>query len=171
MTAQFLDVITTAAILFAVSAGLLIIFGVMKIINFAGGPSDPRVTELVKKLQDLDTKAPGAEAVPADFVRFNTQRAALLQQIIRVTKGPEQENWIKQLIDGLASAVQTGAYEDGLRELKQLEAQLKQQARSNTSLVAYVTYRRMLAEYAVMVQQAKTSAQHKPKLRRIGSKI
>ena len=124
-----------------------------------GGPSDPRVTELVKKLQDLDTKAPGANAVPADFVRFNTLRAAQLQQIIRVTKGPEQENWIKQLIDGLASAVQTGAYEDGLRELKQLEAQLKQQARSNTSLVAYVTYRRMLAEYAVMVQQAKTSAQ------------
>ena len=37
MTAQFLDVITTAAILFAVSAGLLIIFGVMKIINFAHG--------------------------------------------------------------------------------------------------------------------------------------
>ena len=37
MTAQFLDVITTAAILFAVSASLLIIFGVMKIINFAHG--------------------------------------------------------------------------------------------------------------------------------------
>ena len=37
MTAQFLDVITTAAILFAVSAGLLIVFGVMKIINFAHG--------------------------------------------------------------------------------------------------------------------------------------
>ena len=30
-----LDVITTAAILFIVSAGLLIVFGVMKIINFA----------------------------------------------------------------------------------------------------------------------------------------
>jgi branched-chain amino acid transport system permease protein len=32
-----LDVITTAAILFIVSAGLLIVFGVMKIINFAHG--------------------------------------------------------------------------------------------------------------------------------------
>src|SRR6202162_5416807 len=30
-----LDIITTAAILFIVSAGLLIVFGVMKIINFA----------------------------------------------------------------------------------------------------------------------------------------
>lgn len=123
------------------------------------GANDPRVAELVKKLQDLDTKAPGADAVPADFVRFNTLRATLLKQIINITKGADQENWIKQLIDGLASAVQTGAYEDGLRELKQLEVQLKQQAKSNVSLSAYVTYRRMLAEYAVAVQQAKTSAQ------------
>ena len=32
-----LDIVTTAAILFIVSAGLLIVFGVMKIINFAHG--------------------------------------------------------------------------------------------------------------------------------------
>ncbi|MGQ9364903.1 branched-chain amino acid ABC transporter permease [Azospirillum sp. ST 5-10] len=37
MSAQFLDIVTTAAILYAVAAGLLIIFGVMKIINFAHG--------------------------------------------------------------------------------------------------------------------------------------
>ena len=35
--AQVLDIITTAAIFFAVAAGLLIVFGVMKIINFAHG--------------------------------------------------------------------------------------------------------------------------------------
>ena len=35
--AQVFDVITTAAILYAVTAGLLIVFGVMKIINFAHG--------------------------------------------------------------------------------------------------------------------------------------
>lgn len=34
---QLLDVLTTAAILYSVAAGLLIIFGVMKIINFAHG--------------------------------------------------------------------------------------------------------------------------------------
>jgi branched-subunit amino acid ABC-type transport system permease component len=32
-----LDVITTAAILFTVATGLLIVFGVMKIVNFAHG--------------------------------------------------------------------------------------------------------------------------------------
>ena len=35
--AQILDIVTTAAILYAVAAGLLIVFGVMKIINFAHG--------------------------------------------------------------------------------------------------------------------------------------
>jgi urea transport system permease protein len=37
MTAQFLDIVTTAAILYAVAAGLLLVFGVLKIINFAHG--------------------------------------------------------------------------------------------------------------------------------------
>lgn len=37
MTAFALDILTTAAILFSVSAGLLIILGVMKLINFAHG--------------------------------------------------------------------------------------------------------------------------------------
>jgi urea transport system permease protein len=37
VTAQILDIVTTAAILYAVCAGLLIVFGVMKIINFAHG--------------------------------------------------------------------------------------------------------------------------------------
>src|ERR1700678_1092618 len=37
MIALFLDIITTAAILFAVASGLLIILGVLKIVNFAHG--------------------------------------------------------------------------------------------------------------------------------------
>ena len=35
--AQFFDIVTTAAILFSVATGLLLVFGVMKIINFAHG--------------------------------------------------------------------------------------------------------------------------------------
>ncbi|MBY0611750.1 MAG: branched-chain amino acid ABC transporter permease [Beijerinckiaceae bacterium] len=37
MTSQILDILTSAAILYVVAAGLLIVFGVMKIINFAHG--------------------------------------------------------------------------------------------------------------------------------------
>ena len=37
MIAQILDIVTTAAILYIVASGLLLVFGVMKIINFAHG--------------------------------------------------------------------------------------------------------------------------------------
>src|SRR5262245_3055087 len=37
MTTVLLDIVTTAAVLFVVAMGLLIIFGVLKIINFAHG--------------------------------------------------------------------------------------------------------------------------------------
>jgi urea transport system permease protein len=37
MIAQILDIVTTAAILYVVAAGLLLVFGVLKIINFAHG--------------------------------------------------------------------------------------------------------------------------------------
>lgn len=119
--------------------------------------TDPRVTALVKQLQELDAKAPTAASAPADFVAFNSQRSRLLRQLVSTTKGAEQENWFKQMIDGLTSSVQTGTYNDGLQELKTLELQVKQQ-RANSPLAAYVAYRRMLAEYSVSVQEAKTSA-------------
>jgi len=126
----------------------------------SGTNADPRVAALVKQLQELDGKAPTADASPTAFVKFNTDRAALLKQLIAATaKDPkDQENWIRQLIDGLTSAVQTGAYEGGLDQLKLLETQLKPQLKAGSPLVSYIGYRRMLAEYSVAVQTAKTSA-------------
>ena len=128
--------------------------------NNPGAAADPRVAALVKQLQDLDTKAPTAESSPAAFVRFNTDRAAVLKDLIKATAKdpPAQENWIRQLIDGLTSAVQTGAFEDGLPQLKLLESQLKPQLKAGSALGSYIAYRRMLAEYSVSVQTAKTSA-------------
>ena len=125
-----------------------------------GANADPRVAALVKQLQELDGKAPTADASPAAFVKFNSDRATVLKQLISATaKDPkDQENWIRQLIDGLTSAVQTGAYEGGLDQLKLLETQLKSQLKAGSPLASYIGYRRMLAEYSVAVQTAKTSA-------------
>ena len=125
-----------------------------------GATADPRVAALVKQLQELDGKAPTADAAPAAFVKFNTDRATVLKQLITATaKDPkDQENWIRQLIDGLTSAVQTGAYEGGLDQLKLLETQLKPQLKAGSPLASYIGYRRMLAEYSVSVQSAKSSA-------------
>ena len=124
-----------------------------------GANADPRVAALVKQLQELDTKAPTADGSPAAFVKFNTDRATILKQLISATaKDPkDQENWLRQLVDGLASAVQTGAFEDGLNQLKLLESQLKPQLKASSPLTSYIAYRRMLEEYSVSVQSAKTN--------------
>ena len=125
-----------------------------------GANADPRVAALVKQLQELDTKAPTADGSPAAFVKFNTDRATILKQLISATaKDPkDQENWLRQLVDGLASAVQTGAFEDGLNQLKLLETQLKPQLKASSPLTSYIAYRRMLAEYSVSVQSTKSNA-------------
>ncbi len=125
--------------------------------------ADPRVQELVQRLQKLDATAPTAEAAPVAFVKFSTDRATILKQLVSATaKNPtEQETWFKQLVDGLTSAVQAGGqnYDEGLREIKLLETQVRQQSKNNSTLLPYVAYRRMLAEYSIAVQSAKTSAE------------
>src|SRR5258708_31506209 len=70
MTALVLDIITTAAILFAVASGLLIILGVLKIVNFAhggfltiGGYSGLMVTQLGLNAWLAYPAAVGAEIV------------------------------------------------------------------------------------------------------------
>ncbi len=122
------------------------------------GNVDPKIQELVKQIQELDAKAPSSEASPAAFAKFSMQRAAILKQLVSSTKGADQEPWFKQLVDGLASAVQTGAYDDGLQELKVIEKQVQSQAKGTSPLLPYVVYRRMVAEYSSSVQQAKGSA-------------
>jgi branched-subunit amino acid ABC-type transport system permease component len=65
MITLVLDIVTTAAILFIVAAGLLIVFGVMKIINFAHG-----AFMTVGAYAALISSQLGLSAIAAPFVAF-----------------------------------------------------------------------------------------------------
>ena len=65
MIALALDILTTAAILFIVASGLLIVFGVMKIINFAHG-----AFMTVGAYAALITSNLGLPAIMAPFLAF-----------------------------------------------------------------------------------------------------
>src|SRR6266567_4576949 len=65
MMTILLDIVTTATILFIVSSGLLIVFGVMKIINFAHG-----AVMTVGAYAALITSHLGLPAVASPFVAF-----------------------------------------------------------------------------------------------------
>ena len=107
---------------------------------------------VLEKLQKLDAAAPGPGSSRQAISRYNQQRAAMMNQLIsKATNPQEREQWIRQLSDGLAAAVQGGTYDDGLQQLKSLEQQTKQN-NASTELQAYVSYRRLLADYAMRLQ-------------------
>ncbi|MGD9856245.1 MAG: redoxin domain-containing protein, partial [Planctomycetaceae bacterium] len=117
------------------------------------------VRELLEQLQKLDTDAPGAGATLKAMERYNVARAKLLGQLAAVSSNPdEQEQWIKQQAEGIAAATHANAYPNGLEELSAIEKSILQQSPGST-LAAYVTFRRILAEYNVRLQNTKPNEQ------------
>lgn len=106
--------------------------------------------ELLATLQKLDEGSPSGNVTPVALAKYNQQRADIIEKIIRVVP-TEQERlqWIQQFADGVAAAVQTGNYDSGLKRLTALQDQVK----ANNELLGYVWYRRLLAEYAVRLQE------------------
>ena len=104
---------------------------------------------VLAQLQKLDENSPAASVTPKELAQYNLQRANLIEKIARIVP-TEQERlqWIQQFADGVAAAVQTGHYDDGLKRLQDLQEQVK----ANDALLGYVWYRRLLAEYAVRLK-------------------
>ena len=65
---------------------------------------------------------------------------------------------MRQMIDSIASAVQIGAYSEGLARLKSLEADLRRTS-PKSPMVPYIAYRRLLADYASQHQTTNSSKQ------------
>lgn len=119
-----------------------------------GANPSPDFLKIVQELQDLDKQAPAADAAQADLVAYNTHRADLLAKLAEQAGTVEERTqWVQQRIDGIAAAVQMDAYPNGVRALQQIETEIRNQ-NAESPLIPYVTYRRMMAEYNVQMQQA-----------------
>ena len=106
--------------------------------------------DLLGALQKLDENSPSGNVTPGELARYNQTRADLIDKIIRVVPSEQERlQWIQQLADGVAAAVQTGQYDSGLKRLAALQDQVK----TNNTLHGYVWYRRLLAEYAVRLKE------------------
>ncbi|WP_166823715.1 redoxin domain-containing protein [Thalassoroseus pseudoceratinae] len=134
------------------------------VIPGGGAPIDgynERTRELLVKLQEIDSQAPapteGAKAV-ADY---NRRRADVLDQLVEAADSPqEREQWQRQLVDGLAAAVQTGQFKEGLERLQKINSGLQKQNASD-ELMAYVGYRTLLSRYAMDLQSAITNEEQR----------
>src|SRR5262249_44209976 len=112
---------------------------------------DPKLQKLIDELTELDKKTPssGTGGPNAEVVKYNLKRVDLLEKIIAEVPAKDRETWIRQVADSLSSAAQNSAPSEpaALERLQRLEKQVVG-AVPNTSLAAYVVYRRMQAENA-----------------------
>lgn len=117
---------------------------------------NPRVQKLVEELQALDKKTPSPNATRNAWVEFNNQRTSLLQRLVAAAETTEEkEQWLKQIADGIAAGVQSDTYADGLGQLKAMLADIEKKT-PKSSLVAYLTYRIMTADYSLKLRKAPT---------------
>ncbi len=119
----------------------------------AGGIS-PEVAKLLEQLQKLDTAAPQPSDGVESFAKYNADRAGILAGLVKASDSPdEKDQWTRQLADSVSAAVQSGVYPAGLTVLESLERQLADQ-KAGADLLAYVSYRRLIAEGMRRLSQA-----------------
>lgn len=120
----------------------------------------PEVQKILAELQELDQKAPLPTSAASDLAAYNAKRADLLSRLVASAKSDDERNqWMRQMIDSIASAVQIGAYPEGLPRLKSLESDLRDTpATSKSPMIPYIAYRRLLADYTTQQNTAKENA-------------
>ncbi len=124
-------------------------------------PASPEVERLVKALQDLDQKQPQfGVAKPEELAVYNNRRADMLLELYNLAQGNEEkEQFLKQCADGIASAVQTNAFPQGIDRLIKLEVDVRRTGPA--SAVPYITYRRMQAKYSLDMNTAEEGKREK----------
>ncbi|MGH7128029.1 MAG: thioredoxin-like domain-containing protein, partial [Planctomycetaceae bacterium] len=114
----------------------------------------PEMQKLLEDLQKLDAEPPSSRSTPRSVAQYHAERAGLLEDLAKAAPaGPDRNQWVRQLIDGLAHSVQTGAYPQGLARLESLESEIRREA-PNSAELPYVVYRRMLSENSIKLQKA-----------------
>lgn len=122
-----------------------------------GAEPSPEMRQLIEQLQTLDQAAPKPDAPRSDVAAYNAQRAQLLGRLADVVATEdERETWRRQQIDQIAAAVQLDVFPNGVEVLKAIEAELRRRPDAE-SLVPYIVYRRMMAEYNVELLKADAS--------------
>ena len=114
-----------------------------------------KVQKLVNQLDKLDTALNEATST-GEQGKLHTRRAALLRQLADgATSEEDRASWVRQLIDTVSAAVQSGAYPDGIKQINALFQELNKSKSKNTELIAYVRFREMTATYGQSLQEPK----------------
>ena len=115
----------------------------------SAGEMSAEMQKLLAELQKIDEASPKPDAPAQAFADYNVARANLSEKLVAAAKDDEsRQQWIQQFTDSLSTATQSGLYPEGLPRLITLQDAVK----SNETLLGYVFYRRLMAEYAVRLK-------------------
>jgi hypothetical protein len=113
--------------------------------------ADKELQPLLDQLRALDDKAPkSTEPGPNSLVvRYNLDRADVLEKVVAQVKPEKRDPWIRQEADCLSAAAQASQSSDkaAYNRLMSLEDQIAK-AMPGSALAGYVTFREMTADYA-----------------------
>jgi tetratricopeptide (TPR) repeat protein len=114
-----------------------------------GSEMPAEMQKLLADLQKIDEASPKPDAPAKAFADYNVARANVSEQLVKLSRNDEErQQWIQQFTDSLSTATQSGLYPDGLPRL----IALQEAAKGNQTLLGYVYYRRLMAEYAVRLK-------------------
>ena len=125
--------------------------------------NDPALQGLLSQLGSLDAHPPSGSdigiGVSPELATYNLKRADLLEQIVAKVKPEEREQWIRQLADCLAAAAQSSPESEktAYKRLQTLEEQVVT-SMPKSSLAAYITFREMSAENALLAKSGMDNA-------------
>jgi thiol-disulfide isomerase/thioredoxin len=122
--------------------------------------TDKELQDLLAQISTMDAKQPTAPATQepnAEMVRFNLDRALLVEKVLpRIKDKGERETWYKQLFDNLSTAAQYSEAKDAraMTRLSQLRKQTED-SMPGSNLAAYGAFRQMFADYTVKIATGK----------------
>ncbi len=105
-----------------------------------------KTQQLVNELEQVDELLSKAEQ-ETEIAKLHAQRAGTVEQLIEASEnGVERETWVRQLVDTLSVAAQTGDYPDGAQRLRLVA---KKFASEDEALRAYADFQAIGTEYVV----------------------
>lgn len=117
--------------------------------NSGAGEMPAEMQKLLADLQKIDEASPKPDAPAKAFTDYNVARANVSEELVKISRSDEErQQWLQQMTDSLSTATQSGLYPEGLPRL----IALQEAAKNNQSLLGYVYYRRLMAEYAVRLK-------------------
>lgn len=119
-----------------------------------GATVNAKTQKLVEELQALDKNSPSPTATKTAWIEFNNKRTATLLKLVAASEDAEErEQWIKQIVDGIAAGVQSETFNNGIEQLKSMLAEIEKKT-PQSPLIGYITYRIMTAEYSLRLRKA-----------------